>query len=155
MLHCALIFVLVCLSLHGFVTSQEVSSYTVHLMHDETHPDSVAARETLFEKFCSQFSCAECQDGEMSCALSPGEVLTTRDHQLFRLPMDLVQSALSWFMQFRTARVNSATMDLDIAVHPDTTLGLDEDYLQFRVWGGRNHPADTNKIYSEKFKYPF
>ena len=126
-----------------------MSSYTVHILHDDTDPDSIAARDIVYKQFCTQFDCIECPDGDFSCDLSPGVALTTRDHHQYRLPINLVAMGLSWFMQFRTARVNSADLDLDIAIHPDTDLGNEDDYINYKVWAGRNHPVNTNKIYSE------
>ena len=132
------------------VTTQceSIPSFTVHILYDVTSPDSVGSLNTLHNLFCTEFLCSECSD--LTCdLLIPGATLVTSHGSQYRVPLDLAEDILPWFMQFRTSRVRGAGADLDIAVHPDTVLGVDHDYRNHRVWGGRNHPVDTNNIYQD------
>ena len=148
----SLLLLLLLASSPGLIQCHEVSSYTVHILYDATDTDSVDARDHMYSLFCRQFVC----DDDFWDGDHPGVVLVdTVYHERYQVPMDLFPAVLSWFMQFRTARVSGASADLDIAVHPDTDLdtdsdywaGWEEDYLDYRVWGGRNHPVYTNNIY--------
>ena len=129
------------------INSQAISSFTVNILYDKTSHDSTSSLQNLQYLFCSEFPCEKCPD--LTCEHVPGFVLVNSQASQYRVPLDLVQYVLPWFMQFRTSRVRGSGPDLDIAIHPDTELGAEYDYQLYRVWGGRDHPVNTINIYQD------
>eukprot|EP00091_Calanus_sinicus_P013038 TRINITY_DN29040_c0_g1_i1.p1 TRINITY_DN29040_c0_g1~~TRINITY_DN29040_c0_g1_i1.p1 ORF type:complete len:100 (-),score=3.92 TRINITY_DN29040_c0_g1_i1:74-373(-) len=86
----SVVSVLLLFSFNSLAECHEVSSFTVHILYDDTYPNSITARDSVYKQFCNKFACKECQDGDFSCDLSPWVALTTRNHDKYRLPLDIV-----------------------------------------------------------------
>jgi len=128
---------------HATIADTTVSSFTVHVIHHPNDPNSVLARDNLRIAFCKKFNVAPCSPD----ASAKEDTLHLVDNLVVSTPASLFFNVSSFFQQHRIARLNPpATVDLDLAVHPNTKNGPENDY-RLSIWAGAPYPVDINAVY--------
>jgi len=121
----------------------EATSFTIHVVHHPNSPSSVLARDNLRIAFCKKFGVSPCE----SDASANEDSLHLVDNLVVSVPPSLFGNVSAFLQQHRIARLNPpATVDLDLAVHPNTKNGAQADY-RLSVWAGASYPIDMNAVF--------